>query len=144
MIDRRKKQYKMNAENILKSVFLLFFFTALAACGKNDSDGDRKEDALRISIKASPLETLPGPEHSFSVKVESKVPTEGIKYEVSVKAERDDQLVYYTIVPQVKTIETTLKLLYLPRQVICVCTIKAISVSNPDNNTKGSFRLVYK
>jgi|GEM_PF-4424001 hypothetical protein len=134
----------MNAGKLLKTAALMLFFITAAACGKNDSEGDKNEEALRISIKASPLETLPGPEHSFSVQVESAVPAGGIKYEITVKSERDDRLIYYTLVPQVKTSLTTLNVLYLPRQVICVCTVKAISLTNPDNNTSRSFRLVYK
>lgn len=134
----------MNARKALKTASLVLFFIAVAACGKNDSEGDNKEEPLRISIKTSPLETLPGPELSFPAEVESSIPAGGIKYEVTVKSERDDQLVYYTIVPQVKAPSTTLKVLYIPRQVICVCTVKAISLANPDNTATKSFRLVYK
>lgn len=134
----------MRAEKFHKTVSLMACMILLFACGDKGPDGGNNEEALRISVEANALEVVPGPEHSFVVRVESSVPASGFKLEITVKSERDDQLIYSVLVPQVNTKQSTQTVLYLPRQVICVCTVKAVSRADPGNTATKSFRLVYK
>jgi hypothetical protein len=144
MIELHPNTLFMNALRLLKFYLIFAFFISFSACGTNDSSGGTNEETLDISVEANTLEVVPGSEHTFNVRVSSIMPPGGVKLEISVRTERDNQLIHLTGTPNTRAALTTCRILYLPRQVICVCTVKATSLSDTDNTATKTFRIVYK
>jgi hypothetical protein len=103
------------------------------------------EAPLSISVDAPPFSVLPGPEFDFAVIVESAMPVEGVNINFSIDGEKDG-INYYSspTVLKAKDSRTQHKIIYMPRQVMCVCTVKVVSAGNKDNKATTTFRLVYK
>ena len=104
-----------------------------------------EEENLNISTDAPAYNETPGPDFSFRLMVESAMPPDGVKIFYTVKGESDN--LDYPQNPGV--IETTnkiilIKLINLPQQKFCVCTIKVTSKSKSSNTASKNFRVVYK
>lgn len=99
---------------------------------------------MRIAVDAAPFVVLPGPDFDFSLIVESVMPARGVSIEFKIEGEKDGNNYYYS--PPVKTQanRTALRAQYVPRQVMCLCTVKVVSEGDPRNFASTSFRLVYK
>jgi hypothetical protein len=103
------------------------------------------DEQLRISVDAAQFVVLPGPEFDFSVIVESAMPSGGVNINFSIDGEKDG-INYYSSPTVLKVTEkrSQQKVVYIPRQVMCVCTVKVVSTGNTDNKATTTFRLVYK
>jgi hypothetical protein len=114
-----------------------------AGCKKSSTPAPPEQDLL-ISTDAGSYTIIPDPVFSFKVKVESTMPIGGVRIEYTVVSEIDNQNY-----PQGSAINTynptsSLTIGNLPRQKICICTIKATSLSKSTNIATTGFRVGYK
>jgi hypothetical protein len=131
------------------SVIAIFWMPVLA-CSKGDGGGTTpapptvSEENLRISTNASFLNVLPSAEFDFIIKVESKMPVNGVKIEYTVKGETDN--VDYAQGPAIETQDAskTLKIAGLPRQKFCIVTVNVTSKTKASNIASTNFKVVYK
>ena len=106
-------------------------------------DKDREEEDLKISIDAAAVEISPAATFDFNFTVLSEMPEAGVAIEYIIKGEADNQ-VYYQRKTFTRTAKTRLTIHVLPRQVMCICTITAVSRGNANNVATTSFRIGYK
>lgn len=102
------------------------------------------EDPVRISVDAAPFTTTLASDFTFNVKVESAMPATGLQIVSTVKEETGN-----TVYPQGSPVvtfsgQTGIRIINLPRQITCLCTVIATSRGNSSNNAVASFRIVYK
>jgi hypothetical protein len=124
-------------------LFCSIILLAVTGCKKNHSS-QPAEDNLRISIDAGSYEFSPASDFNFNLTVESAMPPAGVWIIAEVKAETDNQL--YLQAPSIETTNKTTKITLrnLPRQKICISTIKVTSKNTSTNTATTSFRVVYK
>jgi hypothetical protein len=101
------------------------------------------EQDLKISTDAASYTIIPDPVFTFKLKVESAMPAGGVKIEYSVVSEIDNQ--DYPQGPAMNTFNPNNTItIVLPRQKICICTIKVTSLSKSSNTATTGFRIGYK
>jgi hypothetical protein len=135
-------------KSVFPAAFILAFFVLLYSCSKGGSTPTPPtppvEENLKISTTASTLNITPGAEYDFSVSVDSKMPTDGVKIEYTLKGETDNQDYPQGPAIDTKIAKTDIRLSGVPRQKFCVCNITVTSKTKPANTTTTSFRVVYK
>ena len=129
---------------LLPSATLIVAMIVLATVGCKKSVTPTQEQDLLISIDAASYTIITDPVFSFKVKVESTMPIGGVRIETTVVSEIDN--VNY---PQGAPLNTynptnTITIGVLPRQKICICTIKVTSLSKSTNTATLGFRVGYK
>jgi hypothetical protein len=102
------------------------------------------EQDLIISTDAASYTIIPDPVFTFKLKVESAMPAGGVKIQYSVVSEIDNQ-----DYPQGPAAMNTFNpnntiTIVVPRQKICICTIKVTSLSKSSNTATTGFRIGYK
>jgi len=102
------------------------------------------EENLKISTDPASFITTPGPDFDFYLKVESAMPAAGVKIEYSVKGEVDNQ--NYPQGPAFTTSNSIIpvRIMDLPRQKICICTVTVTSIKRSTNTASTNFRIAYK
>jgi len=125
---------------IFFSIVVSLFAITMLKCNK----GPDSEENLSISIDAPAYNETNGPDFNFRVTVESKMPPRGVRIICTVRGEADN-----FNYPQSPEIETTVKtsairVINLPRQKFCICTVRVVSLGHGTNNTSKDFRIVYK
>jgi hypothetical protein len=128
----------------LSSVTLIMAMIVLTTLGCDKPVPATSEQDLLISIDAGSYTIITDPVFSFKVKVESTMPPGGVRIEISVISEIDNQNY-----PQGAPLNTynpinTITIGALPRQKICVCTIKVTSLTKSTNTATTGFRVGYK
>ncbi len=103
---------------------------------------DSEED-LRITTDALSSSETPGPDFSFNLTVESQMPRDGVWINFVVRGESDNQP-YPQINTETGNKTTLLRIVNLPRQKFCICTVTIISKKKSENKATTSFRVVYK
>ena len=126
---------------LVSSIVAMIVLTT-ASCHKPVPEAPEQD--LLISIDAASYTIVTDPVFSFKVKVESTMPAGGVKIETTVVSEIDN--VSY---PQGAPLNTynptnTITIGALPRQKICICTIKVTSMSKSTNTATTGFRIGYK
>lgn len=129
---------------LLSSVTFIVAIIVVTTVGCDKPVPATPEQDLLISIDAASYTIVAAPVFSFKVKVESTMPTGGVKIETSVVSEIDN--VSY---PQGAPLNTynptnTINIGALPRQKICICTIKVTSLNKNTNTATAGFRIGYK
>jgi hypothetical protein len=128
---------------------ILVFFTLLISCSKGGSTptptpAPPAEETLKVSTNTSSLNITPGADFDFTLSVDSKMPTDGVKIEYTLKGEIDNQDYAQGPAIETKTKSTDIRLRGMPRQKFCVCNITVTSKTKPSNTATTSFRVVYK
>lgn len=112
-------------------------------CKKSSAPPPPEED-LRISTDAASYTIVPGPDYTFTLKVESVMPLAGVKIEYAVTGEVDNQK--YPQGPPINSYSktTNITIVGLPRQKMCLCVVTVTSRSTTTNTAITSFRIGYK
>ena len=126
--------------NFFTSMTVMIMILLFAASCKQE----RPEETLRISTDAALLTTTPGPDFGFNLKVESAMPSGGVRIDRTVKGENDNQ--NYPQGPAINTANNISQIYVsnLPRQKFCICTVTVTSNNRSANTATTSFRIVYK
>jgi hypothetical protein len=133
----------MNKLLSLTSLIVAVVALTNIGCDKSSTAPAREEDLI-ISTDAASYTIIPGPDFSFNLKIESLVPTAGVKIDYVVESEIDGQK--YPQGPPINTSSknTRITISSLPRQKICICTITVTSKNTIANTAKTGFRVGYK
>ena len=129
----------------LSSFVLIVAMIVLTTLGcKKSSTPPPPEQDLLISTDAASYTIITDPIFTFKVKVESAMPVSGVRIECTVVSEIDNQNY-----PQGSALNTynptsVITIGGLPRQKICICTIKVTSLSKSTNTATAGFRVGYK
>jgi len=129
---------------------LLSSFTSIVAvialttleCKKSSTPAPEQD--LLISIDAASYTIITQPVFTFKVKVESEMPKAGVKIESTVVSEIDTQNYPQGAAINTNNPTSNITIGGLPRQKICICTIKATSLSKNTNTATIGFRVGYK
>ena len=116
---------------------------AIIVLSTTKCDKEPMEEDLNLSIDASLVEITPSPIFDFNLAVLSAMPKSGVTIEFDVKGEFDNRL-YYNSRAFSKSPNIKLSIFNLPRQVMCICTIKVTSRNKGNNVATASFRIGYK
>jgi len=130
---------------ILSSLTLTIAMIVLTTLGcDKPPEPEPPEQDLIISTDASSYTIIPDPVFSFKLKVESVMPIGGVRIEYTVASEIDNQ--NYPQGSAINTYNPTSNITIggLPRQKICICTIKVTSLSKSTNTATIGFRVGYK
>lgn len=116
----------------------------LAGGGCKSNPSSLPEENLRVSTDAASFITNPAPDFTFYLKVESVMPPGGVRIEYNVKGEIDNQV--YPQGPVFNTSNTLipLRIVDLPRQKICICTVIVTSKNRSTNTASTNFKIAYK
>ncbi|HET9823798.1 MAG TPA: hypothetical protein VFP87_00615 [Chitinophagaceae bacterium] len=130
--------------NVLTSLTLIATIIFTTPCCKKSSTSIPPEQDLIVTTDAASYTIIPDPVFTFKLKVESTMPAAGVRIEYTVVSEIDHQ--NYPQGPPISTYSTTksITLSGLPRQKICICTIKVTSLSKSTNVATTGFRVGYK
>lgn len=126
--------------NLSLIISIIFLFVS---CGK-DENKPANEDPILISSDASLFVTAPGPVYAFNLSIDSAIPPAGVYVDYSVVGEIDGVEYFRGGRLQVNAQKLTLRVQSLPRQKICVVTVKVVSKGNSNNSAQTSFRVTYK
>src|SRR5436190_18165114 len=126
----------------LASIVAVIVLTT-AGCKKSSTPPPPEQDLI-ISTDAASYTIMPGPSLTFRLKIESAMPSSGVKIEYTVVSEIDNQ--NYPQGPPINTYNnaTGITIAGLPRQKICICTIKVTSLNKSTNTATVGFRVGYK
>lgn len=133
---------------VFTATLILSLFTLFSACSKGGSTPAPPtplvEESLKVSTNASTLNVTPGADFDFILSVDSKIPTDGVKIEYTLKGETDNQDYAQGPAIETKTKTTDIRLRGMPRQKFCICNITVTSKTKASNIATTSFRVVYK
>jgi predicted small lipoprotein YifL len=128
---------------IFKTTVLLLLAVGLTNC-KKKKPLPTPEATLAISTDVSSAVQNPGATFSFTTKITSAMPANGVKLDVEVKEEISGNIVPQATGFSTSNANTPTQIINLPVQKWCVCTIKATSLSTASNTATTSFRVVNK
>jgi len=128
---------------LLFSIFTMNLLFVGTAC-KKSSHSTLPEENLKISTDAESFAVTPGPDYSFNINIQSAMPESGVQILYYVSGESDNQ--DYPQGPPIYTSNksTRINLVNLPRQKVCICTIRVSSRSTTSNTVTTSFKVAYK
>jgi len=126
----------------LTSIVAVIVLTTMG-CKKSSTPPPPEQDLI-ISTDAASYTIIPGPSLTFRVKIESAMPSSGVRIEYTVVSEIDNQnypqgSAIYTYNPT-----SAITIGGLPQQKICICTVKVTSMSKSTNTATTGFRVGYK
>ncbi|HEU5165978.1 MAG TPA: hypothetical protein VFU29_10590 [Chitinophagaceae bacterium] len=127
---------------IFFSIVVSLFALMASKCNKDPLTPP--EENLIISTDAPDYSETPGPDFNLHVTVESAMPPGGVRISFMVKGEVDN--ISYSQNPAIETNDKTssIRLINLPQQKFCVCTVTVVSKSKSTNSASKNFRVVYK
>lgn len=130
--------------NKIHFVLLTGLLLLLMPACKGDELPGEGEEKLVVTTDAAALNMVTGPSADFNLIIQSKMPPNGVWIRVEVRGESDN-LGYY-LSPQIQSMSptTNITVANLPKQKICICTVKVTSKSSAANSSSASFRIVYK
>ena len=135
-------KYRQKVQTIVCFVALHWI---VLGCSKSGSDPEPlPEENLVISTNASPLNISVGPDFTVALSVDSKMPADGVRIEYDVKGESDGQVYPQGPAIETKATKTNIILQSLPRQKVCIGTIRVISKTKSTNRATVDLRVVYK
>jgi len=130
--------------NLISSLCIMLMLAILGTGCKPESLPVTPEEDLKISTDAPSYLTTPAADFSFNLKIESKMPVNGVLVENYVKSEIDNQNYSQGPVINSSTSIIPISIGNLPRQKICICTVTVTSKTRSTNKAIQTFRIVYK
>lgn len=128
------------------SILLLFcalIITSLNSCKKSgdDTGGGTTEETLAVEISpAGPVEAAaPGPDFPLKVTLKSKMPSSGIKIDVSGKQD-GSATAYFTTSKTTSSAVSDYIITGTPSGVICTIQVTVTSVTKPTNTWSASYK----
>jgi len=132
----------------MKRISLLILFcaliiTTLNSCKKSggDSGGGTTEETLAVEISpAGPVEAAGvGPDFPLKVTLKSKMPSSGIKIDVSGKQD-GSSTTYFTTSKTTSSAVSDFIITGTPSGVICTVQVTVTSVTKPTNTWSASYK----
>ena len=127
----------------LATLALVLIVVTTLGCKKSSTAPPPEQDLI-ISTDAASYTIIAGPDFTFTLKVESVVPTAGVRIDYTVQSEIDGQ--NYPQPSPINTYSNNSKITIsgLPRQKICICRIIVTSKNTSSNTATTGFRVGYK
>jgi len=137
----------INLFNMKRISFLLLLcllsIATLNSCSKSggDSSGGGAEETLVVEISpAGPVEAAaPGPDFPLKVTLKSKMPSSGIKIDVSAKSD-GSSTAYFTTSKTTSSAVSDFSILSTPSAVVCTVTVTVTSVTKTNNTWTSSYK----
>ncbi|HEX5652266.1 MAG TPA: hypothetical protein VFX58_04285 [Chitinophagaceae bacterium] len=129
--------------SVLLTSWLLLLLMTACKDDKLDAPGGG-EAQLIVTTDAPALSMETGPTADFNLIVQSQMPPSGVWIRVEIRGELDN--VGYFFSPQIESVSSTTHIVVgnLPKQKICICTVRVTSKTRAANTATTSFRIVYK
>lgn len=136
----------------MRKLFIKLLFLAavisFSSCGKGGGGGTPTptptEENLNVKLNTNNPAIALSSSHTFTVEVLSKMPSSGVKIDITAKKESDNTVVYSTSLTS-STAVNSVTISGLPMgQAYCLTNVTVTSVSKPANTWNGSFRVVWK
>ena len=141
------------AKNTLMKKILSIAFFAIAvsgimssSCGKGGGGGDPQPPAEQnLVITTTPANGSVSPaaaQQTFtvSIRVDSQMPSQGVKIEVSAAPESGGASFFTQTLTPVTAVTSTVTITGTPVQQSCIATIKVSSIAKPSNTATSSYR----
>lgn len=131
-----------------KYLILICFFVGIVSCGKKSTPTPiptPTEENIAFDLNTGATVNHTASNFDFQVTLRSKMPTKGIKIEVTASEEATGT----AVTPQPSAINsstsvTSASVQNLPRQKWVVTTVKVTSLSTGTNSATQTFKVIYK
>jgi hypothetical protein len=124
---------------------VLFSTTALGSC-KGDKPDAPQEENLRVSldpVPTNPVRAL-GASYDFAVKVESKMPKDGVSVQVDYRKDSDNSSLFSRNYPSVTTSPLSVSVQGIPFNQMGTVSVVVTSKTKATNTSTQTFKLVRK
>jgi hypothetical protein len=134
---------KLFSYTLLAGVLLLT--TALGSC-KGDKPDAPQEENLRVSLDPVPINPVRalGASYDFSVKVDSKMPKDGVSVQVDLRKDSDNSSLFSRNYPSVTTSPLSVSVQGIPFNQMGTVSVVVTSKTKATNTSTQTFKLVRK
>ena len=144
--------FRVTKNTLMKRILSIAFFAVAlsgmmaSSCGKGGGGGEPEPPAEQnLVITTTPANGSVSPaaaQESFtvSIRVDSQMPSQGVKIEVSSAPESGGASFFTQTLTPVSTATSTVTITGTPVQQSCIATIKVSSIAKPSNTATSSFR----